>query len=276
MAKKSAVVEGPDDSGLPIHHDGQVERRLGTLKRPKGLLLRAAAPVELIPEDQWREFDYREKTGFPVVVKDQGNRGACVGHATATALEVARWLVGTKLYTELSPWFLYAILCGGIDRGASISEALDLATKTGTCPFSDVPYSTINPRQLTAQARADATKYRIEVGAETPTFAAMMSEAQRGRVGNFSIGVGGNFNRLDADGVPPSTSNLNHSVMFGLAAKRTKKGRWLLGCRNSWRTDWGLDGDFWVDAPTIRRGNDAWSLWTPTDNPDDPDNLPAP
>ncbi len=178
----------------------------------------------------------------------------------------ARHLVG-MLFKKLSPWFLYGILCGGVDRGASISEALDLATKTGTCDFDKVPYGSINPKRFTADARSDAPNYRIEIGSAVTTFEEMCSETQRGRVGNFSIGVGGGFNNLDADGVPPTTGSLNHSVCFGLGMKKGRNGEWLIRCRNSWDYPWGLNGDFWIRKSTIRRGNDAWSIVAATDAP---------
>src|SRR4051812_16466049 len=50
-------------------------------------------------------------------IKDQNGYGACVGHATARAVEFMREMQGLP-YVPLSAWYVYAILCGGWDRGA--------------------------------------------------------------------------------------------------------------------------------------------------------------
>lgn len=258
---------------LPIHEDGSGQiRRLGTIPPPEGKRLMGVSDLPLLPEKEWREFDYRKQAN-PIKIKNQGSHGACVGHATASALEWSRWIVGTT-HIDLSAWYLYAILCRGIDRGASISEALDLAQE-GTCPDEAVEHGTINPNKLSPEAHAAAPKYRIELGSATPTFEHMMSETQRGRFGNFSIGVGNRFNNLDKDGVPPSTSNLNHSVMYGLAAFRDSNGEWLIGCQNSWDYSWGMNGFFNIRKSNIYRGNDSWSIAIPADTPGDTLNPPV-
>jgi hypothetical protein len=56
----------------------------------------------------------------------------------------------------LSAWYVYAILCNGVDRGASIGEALNLVTARGTCLDASVPHGTINPRKLSAADTAEA------------------------------------------------------------------------------------------------------------------------
>lgn len=266
------MMSGTNFEGLPIFYDGTEERILGTLAPPPGLRLMTAGPIQLIPESQWVEFDYRKQPN-PIKIKDQNGKGACVGHATATAMEWARFLAGAT-HEELSAWFLYSILCGGWDRGASIPEALDLA-RTGTCRNDLVPYKTINPGSLSAEAHRDSANYRIELGGATPTFEEMMSETQRRRPGNFSIGVGNGFNDLDGDGVPPSTGNLNHSVCYGLAAIRGKNGEWLIGGQNSWSPKWGNNGFFNIRKSTIRPSNDSWSIAAVYDTPNDPTNPPA-
>jgi hypothetical protein len=81
--------------------------------------------VPVVPEQYWSEFDLTAMAGYPLVVKDQDGKGACNGHATAEAMELARWIHGQP-YVALSGWFPYAIMCNGWDRGSSIGEALTL------------------------------------------------------------------------------------------------------------------------------------------------------
>lgn len=262
-----------NEHGLPVHPEAGGEPRvLGHVARQNAPRLASAAPS--VPESKWVEFEYED---CPVPVKDQDGKGACNGHAAATSLEFARWVAGLG-FVELSPWFIYAILCNGADVGSNIGDALSLLGKTGTCPFPDVPYATINPRRLTDANRNDAARFRIEIGNHCPDFAAMMSETQLRRPGNFSICVGPNFNDLDADGVPgfwPGAGN--HAVTFGLGAKRAKDGRWLIKARNSWSARWGLNGDFWVDARRVedQLWFESYSVRAVQYDPKSPDNPPA-
>ena len=113
------------------------------------------APVSaLVPEKYWVEFELPTGPSYPQIL-DQDGYGACNGHAAISSLEWARWLVGMS-YIALSPWYVYVILCNGIDRGSSIEEALDLLCNKGTSPASAVPYGTINPAKIPPTAPAVA------------------------------------------------------------------------------------------------------------------------
>jgi len=170
----------------------------------------------------------------------------CNGHAAASSLMAARFLSG-QTPVKLSPWYVYAKLCGGIDAGSNIGDALRLLQSEGTCRFESVPYGTINPRRIPDQAEKEAAGFKIEIGRPLTTFAEMMSAAQLLRPFNFSIRVGGGFNNLDADGCPPVAFGPgNHAVCGGLGAKRMRNGKWAFLWLNSWTPGWGDGGFAWV------------------------------
>lgn len=234
--------------------------------------------IPLVPEKDWVEFDLTEDSGFraAVPVKDQDGKGACNGHAAVTSLEGARYLAGLTP-VELSPWFVYAILCGGWDSGSNIGDALKLLSTKGTCPFGDVPYATINPNALTKSNYEEALNYRIEIGSPATTFAELMSLTQRFTLFNFSIRVGNGFNNLDSEGCPPFASGAgNHAITGGLGAKRMKNGRWKIKWQNSWTTKWGMDGYAWFHETHISRQSwfEAYGVTAPLDTPGDPNNPP--
>jgi hypothetical protein len=234
---------------LPINP--QNKRPLGNHPAPQGFRapVREARP-KLIPESQWIEF---ELDPGPIKVKDQDGRGACNGFAAATSLEWKRHLQGLP-YVALSGWYVYAILCNGIDRGSSIDEALSLLVERGCGPESEVNYGIINPGKLTAKAHAEAKRFTLEIGARRKTFAELMTATQLRRPFNFSISAGqSGFNRLDADGCPSTSGGTgDHAVTGGLGAKKCKDGQWAIKWQNSWSTQWGQDGFAWFKERHIR------------------------
>src|SRR5262249_3693928 len=86
----------------------------------------------------WKESDWHEFDEWPagIRIKNQNGRGACNGHASALALELARHVAGMP-HVPLSAWFIYAVLCNGLDTGSSILAALDFWPGRGTAPESD-------------------------------------------------------------------------------------------------------------------------------------------
>lgn len=202
----------------------------------------------------------------------------CNGHAAATTLEMSRWVAGMT-HVDLSAWFVYAILCNGVDQGSSIDDALDLLTKTGTCPETDVPYGTINPRSLTDQSRRNASRYKIEIGTKLVTWDDLLSATMLGRVFNFSICVGGNFNNLDSNGVVGYTSGYgNHAVSGGWGAKPIGGGEWAIRWQNSWDVSWGQRGFAYFTRKHWENQQyaTAYDLVAVTDDPQDPEPFPVP
>ena len=105
-----------------IEHNGQ-EFALGCFERsaPAGSVRPCLGEaVPLLPQALWQPLD------FSLMVPDpgsQGSHGACVGFQCTSAIMSARQIAGLKP-TKLSPWNLYAQICGGRDAGASIHDAL--------------------------------------------------------------------------------------------------------------------------------------------------------
>lgn len=186
---------------------------------------------------------------------------ACTGFATSEAGGDAYWLAGEPA-PVLSPWYVYAPLCGGRLVGTSITDALTVLEQ-GIPPDALVPYGTINESQITAGAHLGAI-YRAEVAHKPQTWANLVSAAARREPFVFSIRVGPGFDQLDSEGVVGYSPGVaNHTLSFGWGIKRSKRtGEILLKFRNHWTTKWGLSGYGWFARRHIEGewGFDAWVL----------------
>lgn len=249
-----------EDFALWVLPDG-TSVGLGNNLSPPGGITTVRGNLPDIPPSEWREFDLRHDPGFQVKIKDQGRYGACNGHAAASSFEIARYVAGLK-HTDLSAWMIYADLCNGFDVGSNISEALKHIEKQGTCEDTLVPHGTIQPRQISEQARQNAKNYRVEVGYRINSFRDMCIAAQLRMPFNYSVPVNSNFNTLDKNGVPQNRSGWhNHAVTGGLYMKRLSDGSWVVGSQNSWTDKWGDRGYFAASERTVAgSGFDAYCV----------------
>lgn len=195
----------------------------------------------------------------------------CNGHAAATSLELARFFAGES-YVTLSPFFIYSILCGGVDRGSIISEALTLLRDRGTCPDELVPHGTINPNKLSTTAKTEAKRFRVEIGYKINSHRDMVVATHLRIPLNYSVAVNSNFNTLDSDGVPGNRAGShNHAVSGGMGLKKTAKYGWVVLTANSWNTNWGDRGFFWAAEKTIAGSySDAYGVVAVEFDPNDP------
>lgn len=232
------------------------ERRIFNLRpSPPNLreLLKAAPEPPVIPDASIQSFDI--SAILPVKVKDQGSYGACVGHSTASSLEFALACQGIYKF-PLSAWFPYAILCNGVDRGASILESLQLIETKGCAPESDVPYGTINPIRLSQQSYADALNFRLEVGAELKTWEQIRTAVALNQAVVLSVRAGANWSNVGGDFAPPVNKGPgNHAVFVGGGISRSPKWGLLLKMQNSWGTSWGDKGYCWLAQAHIESVN---------------------
>jgi hypothetical protein len=230
-------------------------RHLGFIPAPRARVM-AVSPYRdtatLIPEKDWEPFDEWPEQ---IKIKDQDGKGACNGHAAATSVEVSRYVKGMD-HVPISAWYIYAILCNGVDQGSMILDALELCQKDGAAPESLVDYGIINPRKLTAEAHAAAPRYKAEIGASLQSYEEIGTAVMRRQSINLSITVGSGFNNLDSDGVPPlGRGPGNHAVFCGLGLKRRSNGEVLIKMANSWTTQWGLNGFCWLPLKKVVAGS---------------------
>lgn len=245
-------------SDLPIvtTPDG-TERKLGFnpdgKKKPVAFATKVTSvDVPDFPDSEIVPFDLAENKSFGYRVKDQFAEGACTGFGLASVMELMLWRAGYGNFT-LSPWFLYAIACNGIDRGAYLDQVTDIATKTGTCEDKFVPARTINPRKLTKAARDDAANWRVEATVALPKTWKQLRDCCNARYGLYhSIHADNGLNTLDREGVPnngPGTHN--HAIASGFGLKRSARHGWLVKAPNSWSEKWGQRGYMWESEDTI-------------------------
>ena len=233
--------------------------KLGNNKPPEQFAFRATFKWAEIPEfsdaeiKTFRAFDMTQRPGWPVKVRDQGEFGACNGHAAVTSLEAARWLAGYD-HHNLSPWFVYAILCNGVDAGSYIAEAVDLLGKIGACRDELVQFGTINPGKLREAAYDDAKRFRVEISlGKCRNHRDMIVATALRYPFNFSVSVNSDFNVLDGEGVPGNRAGQhNHAVTGGLGLKWSDRYKgWLFKAQNSWSQRWGERGYFWAAPKTV-------------------------
>lgn len=172
------------------------ERRILNLRpSPPELLRLVRGPSrEAIPLSQIEPFD-----AWPaaVKIKDQDGKGACNGHATATAAEYALATTGA-FDGPLSAWWVYGRLVQGVDRGSNILEALDLIQREGIATESVVKYGDFSGR-YDATAVENAKRHRVEVAAKLETWEEIVSAVALRRGVNLSVrATSGWDGRLDA------------------------------------------------------------------------------
>ncbi|HEY2786453.1 MAG TPA: C1 family peptidase [Fimbriiglobus sp.] len=241
--------------------DGGEVRRLGTLAPA------AAGPVadwpvfgtvdngRLIPRSQWKPVSLRHL--FPTL-KDQNGVGMCNCAATGNVVEGCRRLASLP-DVPLSAGDLYRRVCGGVDRGSLLEDALKELMAAGMAPEAKVPY--LDWRHDVPSAAGDRLRYRITEAVWCPTFDHVASALQQGFLVDVGIWWFGS-DPLDADGwlqASGSRGRGGHAVCACELAERN--GQWGVGFVNSWGPNWGKAGFGILPEARVEEGCRIFQAW---------------
>lgn len=231
-------------SGLPMIYQGDDYRVLAALPSPPLIAMPDyGATNPLIPESEWRETDLRWVADPKR--RNQRKTSACTGYSTTTASRYL-WKLSQNEDYVFSPQFLYSLISGGVDRGASIYAVLTALLKYGCCfeqTVPELPIGCYQVSQLPKQAFEEAKRFRFDAY-RVRSFAELCSGMHLGFLGVTGIAVGNNFGNLDADGCCPLPDQIagGHALPLIGLRKGKRTGRWLIPFENSWTNQWGADG----------------------------------
>lgn len=232
-------MSGPDPN-LPYIDFGGERRYLARLapRADFGGLPRYSAAEGLIPRSQW--FATPEDN-YGARILNQGQQGSCVGHGTATAIEI-QWLRQGGQPVPFSACWVYGLINGGRDAGAVVSDAMSAVMDYGICTEAEVPPGVIQSGRFPPVARAVAAKWKVQAAYHCDSFDAIVSAILRGYTVVHGIDVGRNYANVDRNGVAPLPDWIaggHAQCSYGL---KFIGGEPVIDTQNSWGKGFGIDG----------------------------------
>jgi len=205
-------------------------------------------------------FDWRAN-GAVTAVKDQGQCGSCWAFSAVEELESA-WFLGGHPMTELSPQQVVSCDKKGMDQGCNggdTVEAYKYMKSAGLETEKDYPY-TSGDSGMDGQCKYSASKVVAKMVnftyATPPCFDACKKQDEDTLAKNLattapvSICVEAEPWQLYSGGIlskncAQAYTSLDHCVqLVGFNTNTQGVKYWLI--RNSWNTDWGMDGYIFV------------------------------
>lgn len=245
-----------DDQFVDVDFTKDAAFVLGDLGRNQDKLLCGAADdaVPLVPENEWRGLAEKieaENSGLDQLVTrifNQGQEGACVGHAATQQHQVMQAVqFGKNKVVQLSPMSLYKRLGRTASSGAMIDDALEEVTARGILPLStsqnraqfgnqvmpETGFDNRMPRGWEQTAKLFRASERLIVESEASLFSCLFR------------------------GHPVVVGRQGHSILY--LRPVFKNGRWLIKYVNSWSENWG-EGGFGYDSASLFRESARWAF----------------
>jgi C1A family cysteine protease len=212
--------------------------------------------------------DYVDLRIWASPVEDQLHLGSCVGQAVVGAYELLLNKADRNRFTDLSRLFVYynaRLLDNAVeeDVGAYVRDGIKAVNKYGVCSESTWPYLVERFAQAPSiQSYEDAQRRLIKKYYRIDDIKDIIDALNTDSPVVTSMNVYDSFDELDRGKkilpMPRASEDLigGHAVTF-VGYDLPKK---LFLARNSFGTDWGEDGYFWV--PFDYAEKDFMDNWT--------------
>ena len=223
-------------------------------------------PYQLTNKTQSNVVDLRQ---YCSLIENQGNLGSCTGNAIAGAIELLH--KRQKRTLDISRLFIYyyeRVLIGTVnyDSGAYIRDGIKVCYKFGAptenlWPYNISKFRTVPPKE----ALLDAAKRKVTSYQRAADFKAVIDAITSGYPVTIGFSVYSSFdtNSVARTGIMPYPDIKKEKLLGGHAVLLVgyNKNNNTFIARNSWGTNWGDRGYFYMPFQVIQNNKMSSDFW---------------